>query len=279
MVTLRVEWICKSFETAPGDRSRNRSSFMCAGRPGGSNRSVLAILVEVNEDLVTSQFAPPPVVTRLSRRSSSAECDGCVTHIEEIPMRLDPNEYVCASAAGSLAIGGHTDLVEEILRGERDFNNRPEAVSGLRVQVYPQFVWSTEGIRISRPTHRPGMEGDGAHLGAPREPRAQSGIPPERSVPKGTRSRRSRHNQEHLHHVLLIEAPIIPAAAEAHSRLYAIWPSLKRCRSIVKHPHQGLADHVLNKFKFRDRGSEFRCWKDHAARVRYAYNASSSRLG
>jgi hypothetical protein len=66
-----------------------------------------------------------------------------VAHIEEIPLRLDPNEYVYASAAGSLAIGGHADLVEEILRGERDFNNRPETVSRLWVQVNPQLVWTT----------------------------------------------------------------------------------------------------------------------------------------
>src|SRR5690606_9407092 len=126
--------------------------------------AVAAVLVVVDEDPLAALLLPPRggdaggLLLQLT-----TEGDRGVADVDELPAWLDAHEDVHASVAAGLGEGTDPEALEGLPGKAGNPLDVGEGGAGLRVEVDAQLVGPVD----VGSTHRPGVEGERAHVCAP----------------------------------------------------------------------------------------------------------------
>lgn len=154
----------------PGERHRHGRDGCLAGRVRRGEGAIPRVLVVVDEQPLAALFLPPGRGDRIGRAAFdlAGQRDPGPAHLDEIPVRLDPDEHVHAPPTRCLRIPHVAEFVEDRFQHlHRNPAGVGEVRTRLRVQIDPQFI----GMVGVRAAHRPRVQCHRAHLGRPRNSR------------------------------------------------------------------------------------------------------------
>lgn len=162
-VTLRV----RVGQLLPGERCGDRGAGQRARRVGRGDGAITIGLVEVDEHPLAAFLLPPRRGDQLGEPALEFPCDADhgVAHVLELVGGMDAGVDVHPAVAGCLRVRGEAELAHEGAQSRRRGDGVVEIAPGLRIEVDAQLVRIVDVGRA----HRPGVEGDGAHLRRPRQ--------------------------------------------------------------------------------------------------------------
>ncbi|MPM87471.1 hypothetical protein SDC9_134567 [bioreactor metagenome] len=154
-------------ELVPGQWHRDGGCRQRARTVRGGDGAVPVGLVEVDEDPLAALLLPPGGGDQVGQPplQFAGDADHPVADLLELVGRRDPGVDVHAPVAAGLGVRGQADLGHHLAQCHGGLDRVAEVPARLRIEVDTQFV----GVVEVRGPHRPGMEGDGAHLGGPGE--------------------------------------------------------------------------------------------------------------
>ena len=263
-------------ELLPVEWRRDGRARLGPDAVGRRDRPVARVLVVVDEDPLAALLLPPARRDLIGEASLElpAEGDRRVADVGKRPPRFDPDVDVNAAPAGGLREAAVAEFLKQLARPGGDERGVFEVGARLGVEVEAELVGMVDVLA----PHRPGMEGDRAHLAGPGDHRDLGGADLVGAAARGEGDLRRLHVfGSALRHTLLVEGVAHPALArrQDHARVHALGPALERGRAAVQRAHDPGVDGqvVVDDVELRDWRGAGSLGEDHTIGVRHAHIA------